>query len=545
MLHDRLTKILRPVFFAGLLFGAAVAPLQVQALEVTEENSDINKEESLEEQLLPAPEPLKASAGEDVNVGVGRTVLFDASATTGIEGKDVKYAWDFGDGSSANGIDATHVYETRGTYRVTLTTTVFEEGDEAYEHSTASSIVSVQDTLMLLITDQSVAKEEIEELKEYALTKGVLLISVRDTGVDQEFLTVQNIAQKLVKKSEDVAASDIIITWTSGNVGLNSLIELSRIEALSDDEALEPFGFADKAIVAINNDQSLNTSARTAQSTFQSIGPSYIVVSDSNILDDVVLAKTTDALQAALNNVDANHQLINAYTERGLRKLGPLNFMSYAMNYMINKGVPVNSLYLILMLPVMATIIAAGRQLVGIKAFGIFAPTVIALTFLATGLKYGITIFAAIVVLGTLGRLIARKFRILYLPRMALVLSLLALAIFGMFLVGAFFDKSGFITISIFPILIMTVLTEHFVSVQIEQGYKTAIKLTLETLVLSVIGYFIGDWTFFKTLILAYPELILLTLVFNYMMGKFTGLRLMEYVRFRQVFKQMKHGERQ
>ncbi|PIW36709.1 MAG: hypothetical protein COW24_04055 [Candidatus Kerfeldbacteria bacterium CG15_BIG_FIL_POST_REV_8_21_14_020_45_12] len=532
-------QILAVFFTASILIGVMPATSLAQEVDADQVSVDEAVDESLNK------EPLNANAGEDVNVGVGRTILFDASASTGREGKDVSYVWDFGDGNVAGGIDATYAYDSPGTYRVTLDATVGEEGDDNYEASSASIIVSVQDTLMLLITDQSVDKEALDELHDYALTQGVLLITVRDSGVDQEFLTVQNIAQKLAKKREDVVASDIIITWTAGNVGLNSLIELSRIEALSGEDSIQPFGFPDKAIVAINNDQSLNTSARTAQSTFQSINPRYIVVSDEKILDDVIRAKSPESLQASLNRVDANHQLINAYTERGLRELGPFNFMSYAMNYMINKGVPVNSLYLILMLPLMATVIAAGRQLVGIKAFGIFAPTVIALTFLATGLKYGITVFAAIIVLGTLGRLLARKFRVLYLPRMALVLSFLALAIFFMFLLGAVLGKTGFITISIFPILIMTVLTEHFVSVQVEQGYKTAVKLTLETLALSVIGFFIGDWTLFKTTILAYPELILLTLLFNYFMGKFSGLRLMEYIRFHKVLKQMKHGEKQ
>ena len=525
--------------FSFFIFGASFIPMNVFAQEVSEE--------VVEELVVldePAPEPLVANAGEDKNVVAGRTVLFDASTSTGPKDAEILFTWDFGDGSElAEGIDATHTYESSGTYRVQLTATIGTEGEEGYESSDVEIIVSVQERLLLLITDQSVSKEQVENLQKYALTQGVLVIPVRDTGVDQEFLTIQNLANKLVKKSDDVIASDIIVTWTAGNVGLNSLIELSRVESLST-ESLSSFGFGSKAIIAVNNNQSLTTSARTAQSTFQSIEPRYIVVSDDEtIIDDVIRSDNPDDLLDSLKYVDSNHQIINAYTERGIRELGPLNFMSYALNYMINRGVPINSVYLVLMLPVMATIIAAGRQLVGIKAFGIFAPTVISLTFLATGLKYGITIFAAIIILGTLARMIARKFRILYLPRMALVLSFLALSIFGMFLVGAFFNKTGFVTISIFPILIMTVLTEHFVSVQIEQGYKTAIKLTLETLALSVIGYLIGDWTFFKTTILAYPEFILLTLVFNYMMGKFTGLRLTEYIRFRKVFKFAKDAD--
>ncbi|MFH1425904.1 MAG: 7TM domain-containing protein [Candidatus Kerfeldbacteria bacterium] len=479
---------------------------------------------------------LKANAGEDRNVVVGRTVLFDASATTGPEDEHILFEWDFGDGTNATGIDATHVYETSGTYRVTLMTSVGTEGSKNYRMSSAEVIVSVQDRLVMLVTDDSVTKEQVDSLVSYGLTQGALVVSIREVGVSQEYLTVQTLAQKIAKAKEDLIASDIIITWTAGNVGLNSLIELSRISSLNA-ESLEPLGFGSKAIVAVNNSQSLTTSARTAQSTYQGLQPKYIVVADEEILDDAIRAQSPEELQNSLVTAGAAYQIITEYTERGLQKLSPLNFMSYLMNYMINTGVPVNSLYLILMLPVMATVIAAARQLVGIKAFGIFAPTVIALAFLETGLQYGLIIFLTIIILGAIARILARKLRILYLPRMAIVLSVLALSILVLFFIGAYFDLPGLINISVFPILIMTVITEHFVSVQIEQGYKTAVKLTAETLILSIVGFLIADWTLFKTTMLAYPELILLTLVINYLVGKFSGLRLMEFIRFRKVFK--------
>jgi hypothetical protein len=295
-------------------------------------------------------------------------------------------------------------------------------------------------------------------------------------------------------------------------------------------------GFESKAIVAIN-DQSLVSSFKIAQTAYQALQPQYIVVADHRILPLVISSSKPEQLQNELTMAEYPYQIITEYSERGLQQLGPLNFLSYAVHYMINRGVPINSLYLVLMLPVMATIIAAARQIVGVKSFGIFVPTVTALSFLATGLKYGLVLFLAIIIVGTLARLIARKFRLLYLPRMAIVLSMLALTVFGMFLLGAVFGLREFIGISIFPLLIMTVLAEHFIAVQIEQGYKTALKLTVETLIVSIIGYLIGDWAVFKTTILAYPELVLLTFVFNFLLGKFAGLRLVEYIRFRNVFK--------
>jgi len=530
--------------FFPLVLQAQTAPVDTQNIDVTNQPTDVSTNDDTDN-TTPKEEkktkiPLEAKAGKDRNVLVGRTVLFDASSSTGPENKELVYHWDFGDNASAEGIDATHVYATRGTYRVILTVKAGREDNAKISED--EIIVSVQDRLMMLMTDQSVAEQKIADLQSYALTQGTLLISIRDSGVDQEYLTVQNLAQQMIDHQEDVRDSSIIITWTAGNVGFNSLVELARISSLNN-APLEDFNFDKKAIVSIN-DNVLVSTAKIAQTTFGAIAPQYIIVANSAILDNVISAQSSEKLQEQLSGVDANYQIITDYTARGIQKLSIFNVMSYAMNFMINKGVPINSLFLLLMLPIMATIIAVARQIIGVKAFGIFVPTVVALSFLATGIKYGVIIFIFIIIVGTIARIILRRFRLLYLPRMALVLSLLALSVFLMFFVGAYFNKTGFIAVSIFPILIMTVLTEQFIAVQIEQGFKNAIKLTLETLVLSIIGYLIGDWAVFKSIILAYPELILLTLVINYLVGKFSGLRFTEYIRFRKVFKHMSHVEK-
>jgi PKD repeat protein len=61
---------------------------------------------------------LKASAGYDRTVGVGQTVSFDGSGSTGAISS---YDWDFGDSATGAGATATHSYGATGTYTVTLT----------------------------------------------------------------------------------------------------------------------------------------------------------------------------------------------------------------------------------------------------------------------------------------------------------------------------------------------------------------------------------------------------------------------------------------
>ena len=50
------------------------------------------------------------------------TVSLDGSGSSDLEGSIVSYSWDYGDGSPlGSGVTSSHIYNTPGTYTVTLT----------------------------------------------------------------------------------------------------------------------------------------------------------------------------------------------------------------------------------------------------------------------------------------------------------------------------------------------------------------------------------------------------------------------------------------
>lgn len=210
--------------------------------------------------------------------------------------------------------------------------------------------------------------------------------------------------------------------------------------------------------------------------------------------------------------------------------------MSLLINQIISFGVSQNTLVLLLMLPVIATFIAFCRQVIGIRGFGIYITSIIAYAFEATKLKYGVVIFFVVILAGTLMRYLLKNLRVLYLPRMAIILTFVTLAVFLMFYLGSFLNIEGLQVISIFPILIMTLVVERFVAAQIERGPKTAILMTLETLILAIISYFIINWSWLQQTLLNWPLVSLLVIfLFNFGLGHWTGLRLSEYFRFREL----------
>jgi len=208
------------------------------------------------------------------------------------------------------------------------------------------------------------------------------------------------------------------------------------------------------------------------------------------------------------------------------------------VQFCIEQGVPVQTVLMLLMLPLVATLVAFFRQVIGIKAFGIYTPSIVTFALIAfdpNGIKYGIAIFISIILVGMISRFILKKFRLLYLPRVAITLSIVSLAILLILVIGGMYHRTGLASVSIFPLLIMITLTEKFISTQIEKGSKVAFILALETLIISIVGYSLISWQSLAHLLLTYPWIIFFTFVINFSLGKWSGLRITEYFRFRKI----------
>ena len=73
---------------------------------------------------------------------VGRAFTFSAAGSTDSDGRIAGYAWDFGDGATAEGAEARHEYATPGTYTVTLTVT----DDDGASTTATREVVVPQDS---------------------------------------------------------------------------------------------------------------------------------------------------------------------------------------------------------------------------------------------------------------------------------------------------------------------------------------------------------------------------------------------------------------
>jgi hypothetical protein len=194
--------------------------------------------------------------------------------------------------------------------------------------------------------------------------------------------------------------------------------------------------------------------------------------------------------------------------------------------------VPLQAINLILVLPVIACIVVLFRNVVGIETFGTFAPVIVSLAFLMTGLVWGLVIFCVIVGVGTVMRSALAWFRIQLVARLAILIALVSATMAVLTVGGAYFGVGALLNVSIFPMVIMSNVIENFTTTQVESGTREALRLTRNTLIVCSACYLAIEIGGLQSVVLSFPEVLLAVVALEVAIGKWRGLRLIEYARF-------------
>ena len=234
-------------------------------------------------------------------------------------------------------------------------------------------------------------------------------------------------------------------------------------------------------------------------------------------------------------------QFFALFARRPATELTLFNFFAYGVQYAVSVGIPANTVMLILLLPLLATMLAFLRHVIGLPSLGMLVPIALSITFLATGLATGMILLLAIILGSTLAKIILKRVRIMQLPKMALSMFIVALLIFVTLTVSATAGIIAVKQISIFPVLLLILLSESIVTLQLERTTRETLTITGTTLLLGVAGYMILSWDFLRKLVLLYPEFVLVLIPLNIAIGRYFGLRITEIIRFDSV---KRHGSK-
>lgn len=478
--------------------------------------------DSVPQDILPLTPVISGPA----DIAVGRTLVLDASASVGV-GENVSYRWyrDTLPQPISRTVEAVYTPERAGItlIRLVISSTINGEVVEAE----IQKAITVYERKIVLVADNSISTDKLQVHKETAGNAGVFLRILQPEIVG----TPLGIEESLVKLIKDqltaLNGAEVIVIWSEGITGLQALMRAVE----EDTERMQ--GIKNQSIVLIT-DRSLQTLARTARGPFSVLRPKQILVTRRSSINPLISSESTEQFVEELEKRDIDHLVVDASTT-GLR---PWNLLSSLVNYMLTHGVSSQTVILLLMLPVIAMILAFLKQVIGVTTFGLYTPSIVALSFLALGWPIGLIFLLFILTTGYATRSFMRRWRLLYVPKVAIIITVVSITLLLLLGLGTLFNIV-LARDTIFVLLIMSTLAESFLNVKTEEGLYSAVLGTGETILAALLCVFIVQWPWLQSLVLAYPELILFTIAVDAVLGRWTGLRLVEYFRFREVFKHL------
>lgn len=217
-------------------------------------------------------------------------------------------------------------------------------------------------------------------------------------------------------------------------------------------------------------------------------------------------------------------------------------FLGDSIRGAVEAGVRADYFAYFLILPFLVSLMAAARHLLGLATYGTFLPVLMAMVWAQMGFVLGLGVFLfllawAWLVRGLVKKTLIRRFRVNYLPRMAILLVLVMLGALALSLIPRF---RGIVGQTGWPLafLVMVLLVQNLMEAQMTLSKKESREMLLQTGFFALLGFLLLSWRFLQGVVLRFPGGTIVTLlVFNIYVGRFVGFRLFEYRRFKSVVK--------
>lgn len=187
----------------------------------------------------------------------------------------------------------------------------------------------------------------------------------------------------------------------------------------------------------------------------------------------------------------------------------------------------------IVLIPLGAFVVVILRNIVGIPTLGTFMPVLIALALLEIPLARAIIMFSVLIGAGLWFRFLLSRLNLLVVPRVAACVVIVTLLMMLMSVVAYRMGMAGGIQITLFPMIILAWTIERMSLIWEEEGKQAAIAQVGGSLVVAILAYLfmrIGQIQYWA---LYFPELLLVLLAGIILIGRYTGYRLSELIRFK------------
>jgi alpha-L-glutamate ligase-like protein len=179
-----------------------------------------------------------------------------------------------------------------------------------------------------------------------------------------------------------------------------------------------------------------------------------------------------------------------------------------------------------------ALVIAAMKNVVGVRTLGLFAPAIVALAFLATGLVLGLALLSITLSAVLLTRASIIREKIQEAHRVAILVTIVSITIASVAVIGLEFNQHQLFFAVLFPVLIIGWIGERYVERIDRVGWEDPTKELLWTVGAIIVSFFIITQDALVNLVMFNPVFWFLLVLLNWLLGTRVRFRLTERFRF-------------
>ena len=220
--------------------------------------------------------------------------------------------------------------------------------------------------------------------------------------------------------------------------------------------------------------------------------------------------------------------------------------ISYFTNKLIEYGISIDNIWLVLVALFWVIVIAIFRQIIWFSVFWVYTPLLFVILMTVVWSNIALLLLILSIMSNIITFFITKKIYILYSSKIALnyilyvIISIIVVWWMIKYNIIWFENSDNSIILAFF---IMPLLSKNLVKEETNLFSKTFWLFILEFVFISIILLWIFNFDTLKYILVAYPDLLWLFIIIIIIVWKFSGLQVLEYIRFYPLIKKWIYEE--
>lgn len=386
--------------------------------------------------------------------------------------------------------------------------------------------VLVYEKSIWIIFDKAILEQDIEEFIDIGKKSWVLISPIFSSDV--EWLEAIHLDEKI--KNFDTYArwirSDYIVVWWEKDFLFSVLSKVNdELESVLKEKKIN--------IVLISN-FNIDILKSFLKNVFlnNKIFNKVILIPEEARFQTINAPEKINLFEESLNK--SKHNFVDLTNEN---KVSEFLFISKFINRLSEKWFDSKWIYILLIIPFVLTAIWFFKHFIWLSPIWVIIPTIVTVLLFKLWFLLGTWILLAITGLNLILWMLFWKYNLQYTPKINIITITNIFFLIIVFNILFYYNLLSLNTSDSLFLILFIVIIERFISIVISKEFREYRGSIFNTYLIWIVCFWFFQIAYVNIFLLAYPEILLLLIPINLLIWKFTGLRVTEYFRFREIIK--------